>query len=285
LNKKKSLLSKLTIVGGQPSPKNPPLFNTNIEKFLLKASSDRNLKEALLKGQKKILENPEFSLSPQDRKILESIPSERLENMIEKLSCQKTSRRHFLRGAAASVALIATGSLLGPALAQTPSPPTGISPDYPPQVTPTPATPQELIWKTGPEGGTINYTSTGLKIVIPPEALEETLDIKIEIIAPSDLYPESEFIHSEVYQFSPGDLEFSKEISIYFPEGNLAGLPVKAYLFKNPEDSLCEAEEFSVEITDDNYFLLRTETLGIYTVGLKREAPYPSPTRGIDTDY
>ena len=278
--KGKSPVSRLTIVGGQPGPKSPPVFNTNIEKVLLKASGDKNFKESLFNDRKSALENPEISLSPQDKMILEAIPYDGLKTMIEKFSHQKTSRRNFLKGAAASAALIVTGSLLAPALAQTPIAPTGIAPDQP---TPAPTLPLMLIDRIGPEGKTMIYENTGLKLVIPAEALEKTEEIKIEVIKGASLDEKDSIPHLEIYQFSPSDIKLQKEAIIYFPVSDLNGKVISGY-------RLDESgwHEVPVEIEED-YALIKTKEFGTYTIGeaLSCESPYyeeyPSPTRGIDT--
>jgi len=100
---------KLTIVGGQASGGGQILFSSSIEKLLLKALSDENLKETFLQNRASVINNPEFALSSQDIAILQGIPQSRLKDMIEKFSSQRKTRRNFLKGAAATVALLATG--------------------------------------------------------------------------------------------------------------------------------------------------------------------------------
>lgn len=109
--RKKDTPNKLTIVGGQPLREGPAVFSTNIEKLLLKASTDKDLKESLLQDRNAVLHNSEYSLNHQDKMILMSIPTLRLEDMIKRFSIQRTSRRTFLKGAAATVALLATGCI------------------------------------------------------------------------------------------------------------------------------------------------------------------------------
>ena len=113
---------KLTIVGGQASGGNQPLFSTAIEKLLLRALSYENLKQSLLHDRKSILNNPEFTLSPQDKAILERIPPARLKDMLERFSSQRETRRNFLKGAAATVALLATAFVNVNAAELTPTP-------------------------------------------------------------------------------------------------------------------------------------------------------------------
>jgi len=100
---------KLTIVGGQASGGKPPLFSTAIEKLLIRVVSDETLKDELLQNRQSVLNNPEFALSHQDKTILERIPLVQLKDMVKRFSIQKYSRRTFLKEAAATVALLATG--------------------------------------------------------------------------------------------------------------------------------------------------------------------------------
>ena len=98
--------NKLTIVGGQPSEKKPQLFNTNIEKLLLKATSDEEFREKLLNNRKEVLEDEEHSLTSQDKMLLSSIPPEKLKDMIEKFKLQKNPKKKILKGSAITMALL-----------------------------------------------------------------------------------------------------------------------------------------------------------------------------------
>jgi len=91
--------------------KNSSVINTNIEKLLLKATDDKKLGEELLQDRNSILENPEFSLSAQDKMILKSIPGDRLKDMIEKFALQKRPERKIFKGAALIMALLTTSYL------------------------------------------------------------------------------------------------------------------------------------------------------------------------------
>ncbi len=71
--RKKDPPNKLTIVGGQPSRKDTPTFSNNIEKLLLNSAVDDKFRTAFLKDRESILEDPEFSLTSQDKAILRSI--------------------------------------------------------------------------------------------------------------------------------------------------------------------------------------------------------------------
>jgi hypothetical protein len=97
------------IAGGQTSWGKPSTFSTNIEKILMKAVLEKEFKTTLLEDRKSVIDNPEFSLTPQDKAMLKSIPSTKLNNMIDTLSKQRRSRRDFLTnvGVTAAFALIA----------------------------------------------------------------------------------------------------------------------------------------------------------------------------------
>jgi len=133
LEKENNPINKLTIVEGYPNRKNLPLFSSNLENLLLKAATDKNFKENLLQDRNSILEDSEFSLSPQDKMILKSISVTRLSDMIEKFTIQQTSRRSFLKNAAAALALLTIGCI--PKAVNTSS---GIDDNTPPLVTPKP---------------------------------------------------------------------------------------------------------------------------------------------------
>lgn len=111
--KKGESKDKINIKSEQPDRKKPPAFSTNIEKILLKAVEDENFRNALFKDRKSALANPELSLSPQDRIILESIPAPALTaNLTNLMKSKLTSRRTFLQASAASFGFL-VGSLFG----------------------------------------------------------------------------------------------------------------------------------------------------------------------------
>lgn len=111
--KKGDTTDKLTTVDGQPDRKNLPAFSTNIEKVLLKAVEDEKFRDMLFKDRKSALENPEFSLTSQDRMILQSIPAPTLTATLTSLMKSKlTSRRTFLKASAAGFGFM-LGSFLG----------------------------------------------------------------------------------------------------------------------------------------------------------------------------
>ncbi|MEQ8171462.1 MAG: twin-arginine translocation signal domain-containing protein [Candidatus Eremiobacterota bacterium] len=87
-------------------------FDVNIEKLLLKAVTDRDFKEQLLYDRKSALENQDISLTTEDRIILEKIPLQMLHNMIENFLKQQSTRRKFLKDAAATVALLTTSIVI-----------------------------------------------------------------------------------------------------------------------------------------------------------------------------
>jgi len=87
-------------------------FDINIEKILLKAVTDRNFKEQLLYDRKSALENQDIPLTIEDKIILEKIPVQMLHNMIENFLKQQSTRRKFLKDAAATVALLTTSIVI-----------------------------------------------------------------------------------------------------------------------------------------------------------------------------
>ena len=102
-----------TIANGQTSGEKSSAFSTNIEKILMKAVLEEKFKTTLLEDRKSVIDNPEFSLTPGDKAMLQSIPLSKLNSMINNLCKPKSSRRAFLTnvGVAAATALIA-GSFL-----------------------------------------------------------------------------------------------------------------------------------------------------------------------------
>lgn len=105
-------IERTTIVGGQPFDGKQTFSGNNIEKILARASEDEDFKNSLLYDRKTFLKNSEIFLNKQDKKILETIPLLTLNSMIEKFTYQRSSRRNFLKGAAASVAFLVTGMVL-----------------------------------------------------------------------------------------------------------------------------------------------------------------------------
>lgn len=87
-------------------------FNINIEKILLKAVTDRNFKEQLLHDRKSALENQDIPLTAEDKIILNKIPPQMLHNMIENFLHQQSTRRKFIKNAAATVALLTTSIII-----------------------------------------------------------------------------------------------------------------------------------------------------------------------------
>jgi hypothetical protein len=114
---REEVTNKLTIVGGQAESKEPPVFKTNIEKVLLKAAKDENFRNSLFTDRKSALNDPEFSLTPQDKLILETIPlptlTTTLTGIIEKLVQEKMSRRNFFRASAIGLGLVTGAAIRG----------------------------------------------------------------------------------------------------------------------------------------------------------------------------
>lgn len=260
---------KITIVGGQPSGADSSVFNDNVEKLLLKAASDENFKKDFLQDRESVLKKKEFSLTEHDKMILGSIPVKQLGTMIDKFCKQRTSRRNFLRGAAASAALLAGGTIFSSAQA-TNSPPTGINPDYPDTM---------KVFKTiYSEGGVIDFDYSGLKIIIPEGALEEPMKFYIEICPLPGNPPVDTVFYGEVYLFSPEDFKFIKPVDIYFPM-NGENRIVYAYLWNENKWTPIPGT------VSDNFFVIETISPGIYTLGMDISKPEPTVTRGMDTDY
>jgi len=104
-----------TTAGEQTSGEKPSCVSTNIEKILIKAVLDEKFRQTLLEDRKSVIDNPEISLTPQDKAMLQSIPMSKLNSMIDNLCKPKSSRRDFLTnaGVTAAAALIA-GAFLVP---------------------------------------------------------------------------------------------------------------------------------------------------------------------------
>ncbi len=269
---KRELFSKTTIVGGQPENKEYlyGAMNINIEKLLMKAAADEKFRDDLLNNRKAVLEE-EDSLTGLDKIILGNIPAGSLNNMIEHFIQQSTSRRNFLKGAAASAAFLTGAFVLSSSMASnlTPAPPGGARPD-----------PPLLTEKIGTDGGTVDYDYTGLQIVIPPKALSEPVNISVRVILPPGRAPENVSFFGEVYEFSPEDLRFLEEITVKFP---CHGYDVTGVYFWNkrewksvPVESLTETDGFTVA---------KIKHFGIYTLGYQAVTPFPTKipvTRGID---
>ncbi|MEQ8191024.1 MAG: twin-arginine translocation signal domain-containing protein [Candidatus Eremiobacterota bacterium] len=266
------LFSKTTIVGGQPDNTKSiiPGINNTVEKLLMKAASDENFREKFLNDRAAVLEH-ESSLNHIDRNMLISIPSSTLNSMIEKFISQMTSRRDFIKGAASSAAFIAGAFVFPPSFASaiTPAPPGGARPD-----------PPVFTEQTGIDGGTVNYSYTGLKLIIPPGALSETVNISIRVILPPSKAPENVCFFGEVYEFFPADLRFSEEITVNFP---CHGYDVTGVYFWNKREWKSVPVESLTET--DGYTVAKIKHFGIYTLGCQAVTPFPTKipvTRGID---
>jgi len=149
-----------------------------------------------------------------------------------------------------------------------------------------------LTQKTGHEGAEIYHSSSGLKIIVPPGALDKTVDMSIEIIAPPGVNNKTGFIHMDVYKISPSDLSLKKEILIYFPTVKYKGVHVyrlkklaKGNIFTPliPDDTVGNIteelkiipdkslwEEFSADTSQKGYVMVKTKSSGIYTAGYFR---------------
>jgi len=260
-----------------------------MEKFLFKTASDKDFRDSFLKDRKSFLANPGLALSNRDKTILGNIPLKNLSDMIERLGSRTSSRRNFLKGAAAG-ALFLTGAV-SPSFAGEEadkrdilvSQSLGTRPDYPENLLYN--MPQPLTKPVGPPGDTIVYDYTGFGIIIPPGALNKETDITINIIYMGPgLNEQNNFFHLDVYRISSQESEFLKEITIWFPAVNYNGL--KAYFYKdltvndvdenrlwtnkevwNSISDLTVWEPIPVEIKENYYAVFKTKKCGIYTAG------------------
>jgi hypothetical protein len=210
----------------------------------------------------------EFSLNNIDKMLLTTISSETLEDMIEKFTDQYMSRRNFLKGTAASVALL-TG-LTSTISSCCPVPVTGARPE-PPVVTGT----------AGPEGTTIDYTYSGLKVIIPPGAVDKSITITVSVIIPPGPAPKKIAFSGAVYNISAEI--FKKDISIMFPATS-KGEDIKAFSWKNSkwEEIPLQFEKKAPELYIP---VIKTKNGGIYTLGYKIAISSPEVmTMGIRPD-
>lgn len=299
-DKNNNFFNKLTIVGGQPPRKNLPDANGNIEKILFKAATDESFKYKLLIDRKSILEDPELSLSSQDKILLESIPDNRLRDMIEKFIIQRTSRRNFLKNAAATLALLATGCNVAATESSTDEVPPPLvthkpvpEPDYSmtmgirPEHTPIPT---YIPVDVGTDGAIVIHPYSNLKLIIPRGALDKTLEIIIGVIPDGLEYKhgfysgeefnnKNNFSYIMPHEFSPQDLQFKKEISICYPISELeykklSGLHLTGKITWR-EFTEKSREKLSVETSKDGYAIIKSKKFGIYTLGYLLEPEKP----------
>jgi len=254
--------NKLTIVGGQASEKSNSLsFSTNIEKILIKAASDETFRKVLMEDRKSVLEKEQ--LNPTDKMLLGTIPLKQLNNMIDKFSGYRSSRREFLKGAAAS-ALFLTGFVPAMAIAQDAYDELftyGIDHHMPePHVL-------EITKTVTSDGAVINYNYTGLRLVIPPDALDKPVNINIEAINPPDKEPEKSFFKGHIYKFSPENLEFLKEITIYFPAFGMI-VNIVPYRWEVSEWKDISSELLTLP-DEPGIFPVKTRKFGFYALGVK----------------
>jgi len=276
----------------------PSFISNNIEKLLILAATDDDFRNLLLQDRKSVIENPEFSLNKNDKIILANISLSRLSNMIELFLVQSISRRNFLKGTAASLAIISGGSLLSSSLTSAaekqnyPYEPhtEGCRPDYPPFSSTPVSVPPVSTEKVSFQGAEIVHEFSGLKLVIPYKALDKSVKVSIEIIAPAEV--NNGFIHMDVYKFSPVDTVFKKDILIYFPTVKYKGAYVyrlkkiiKESIFTPlvPDDTVGNIadelkaipdksiwEKLTADTSQKGYIVLKTKNFGIYTAGYFR---------------
>ena len=236
---------------------------SSIEKILLRASTDKDFKDKFLEDKKSVTENAEFSLSEVDKIFLNNIPPQKLDDMIARFISQKNSRRNFLKGAAASMALLICGTVMTPSLGRSYS--AGMDTDtgtWSGDSTPGIDTGSDLapvVCKTaGMEGLTIIYEYTGFSVVIPANALDKSVTISITITEPSTINSD-DHIYSYIYKISPDYITFIKEINLCFPTPahikNTSG-----YFWNRSTWEIIPAE------ISDRFAIVKTKKLGIYTV-------------------
>jgi hypothetical protein len=121
---------RTTIVGGRPpdeGAKLPPV-PTGIQELLRLASVDCDFRRKLIESRGQVAGAAGVSLTRSEEAVLQSVPAQQLELMIESVPPTPPDRRGFLRGVAASAVTV----LGGAALASCPGPVGGARPDPPP---------------------------------------------------------------------------------------------------------------------------------------------------------
>lgn len=124
-----------------------------------------------------------------------------------------------------------------------------------------------------PEGNTIDYSYSGLKIVIPPGAVDEKTNISISVIIPPANPPEGITFFGEVYNIS-GEI-LKKDISIIFPYSSIKE-GIKAYSLNNSSWKEI-ALEFEQKEPGKYIPIIKTKKTGIYTLGKKTSVPSATP--------
>ncbi|MEQ8186874.1 MAG: twin-arginine translocation signal domain-containing protein [Candidatus Eremiobacterota bacterium] len=228
---------------------------SKIEKILLRASTDKNFRDKLLEDRESVIESREYLLTDVDKIFLNNIPPQKLNDMIEHFITQKNSRRNFIKGAAASMALLVCGTVMTPSLGRSYSAgmdtDTGTwSGDSIPGID-TGSNLAPVLCKTaGIEGITIIYEYTGFSIIIPANALDKSVTISITI---------SEPFYSYVYKISPDYITFLKEIDLCFP------VPTHIKNISGYTWNGTKWDVIPVSISD-RFAIVKTKKLGIYTV-------------------
>jgi len=239
-NNEENRINKLTIVGGQVSEKNSPyLFSTHIEKILIKAASDEAFRKELTENRKNVLEKED--LDPTDKILLGTIPLKQLNNMIDKFSGYRSSRREFLKGAAASAAFLTSAFVFQSAEASD-------------------TKEEQLMTQTiTSEGGNINCY-TGLNMIIPPGAVNENVDITITTIANPVKLDKGSY-HVYTYRFYPKNFIFLKEIIISFP---FMDYDTSVYAYYIEDNKLTEIKPATIF---EYSALIKINKLGTYMLG------------------
>ena len=129
---------RTTIVGGRPpgSGKSVGTIPRGIEVLVKKAAVDESFRERLMEARAEAAADIGLELNPAETAMLQWVPHEQLERIIEQTEVPRESRAAFL-GRAAAVMLAALGAV-GTAC-RPPGDTTGIAPDIP-EKTPVPRT-------------------------------------------------------------------------------------------------------------------------------------------------
>jgi hypothetical protein len=99
-----------------------------IEKVIYRAAIDPGFRQILLADRKRAIESHGPRLTDVEARVLESIPAERLEHIIERIEPRRHGKRAFMRSIATAVVTLATGTATVSCEQATPL---GVDPDVP----------------------------------------------------------------------------------------------------------------------------------------------------------
>jgi hypothetical protein len=83
---------------------------SGIEKAIYKASIDPGFRQELLEDGRRAIESHGLGLTDMEARILESIPGERLEHIIDRIEPRRHGKRAFMKSIATAVVTLATGT-------------------------------------------------------------------------------------------------------------------------------------------------------------------------------